>query len=101
MSAGGIGIRKAMDISLPAFQSSSYSTRMLVDVVLLNTTCSAPANYVEFEEFYEKWTEKSVPDTKPEKFDKCKQKALNLGITEKTASAPESGQWIHAISVPS
>ena len=34
--AGSIGIKKTMDISLPAFLSSSYSTRMLVDPVLQN-----------------------------------------------------------------
>ena len=92
---------------------------MLVDAVLQNTTRSAPANNAEFEEAYEKWTEKSVPDRIPEESDKCKQKAWSLGITEKTqnnllvrgthidtarvraASAPESGQWLHAIPVPS
>ena len=62
---------------------------------------------------------KSLPDRMPVESDKCKQKACSLGITEKTqnsllevgthidtarvrvASAPESGQWLHEISVPS
>ena len=92
---------------------------MLVDAFSQNTTLSAPANNADFEEAYEKWTEKSVPDRIPEDSDKCKQKAWSLGITEKTqnilleggthidmarvrgASAPESVQRLHVFPVPS
>ena len=38
--------------------SSSYSTKMLVDAILQNTTRSAPANNAEFEETYGNRTEK-------------------------------------------
>ena len=73
-----------MDILLLALLSLSYSTRMLVDAVLQNTTSSAAANNADFEEAYGKWTKKSVLDRMPEESDKCKQKAWSLGMIEKT-----------------
>ena len=76
-----------MDLSLPAFLSSSYSTRMLVDAVLRNTTRSVPANNVEFGKAYEKCTEKSVPERIPEESNKCKQKVWSFGITDKTQNS--------------
>ena len=56
---------------------------MLVDAVLQNTNRSAPANNVEFEEAYEMWAEKSVPEWVPEESDKYVQKAGGLRITKK------------------
>ena len=82
VSVGGIGIRKTVDTSLPAFSYKSYSMRLLIDAVSQNTTRLAPAKNAEFEEAFEKWTEKSVPERIPEESDECKKKAWSLGITE-------------------
>ena len=119
VSERGIGVRKFQDLSVPGFISSSLSTEMLVDTVLHNTGIPASARNRLREVAQEEWTERSRSAEEPEDSEKSKQKPWDFGIVKTTlngilqeenqidvarileANAQESGQWLHAIPVPS
>ena len=60
VAAGGIGVRKSQDVSMPDFISSPRSTEMLVDAVLHNTRILASARVSYLKTTQEKWEEKKV-----------------------------------------
>ena len=112
--SGGLGIRKAVDIALPCYISSSISAQPLVAAITSSVTGLAP---FEVTNEIEKW--KAEGFTEPEGEFRKRQKAWDLpridflqkfllgeakhqyARARLLASAqPESGAWITAIPVP-
>jgi len=113
---GGLGIRRAKDIALPAFISSLYSVGELVEAVLQNVLHLAGASELQSAE--DDWRERVSGRTLADDADRCRQKTWDLPLAEGiqsrllesadqvmkariTASAcRESGLWLHALPVP-
>ena len=114
--AGGLGIRKSVDISLPCFISSALSAGILVEAILSSVTDLAP---FEISAEVEAWKASGQDLVEPEGESGFRQRAWDsphIEYVQKTlldnadqfsrarllASAEsESGSWISAIPVPS
>ena len=110
---GGLGLRRAEDIALPAFLSSISASSPLVRIILTPLDVAEPGN----EDALEEWIARAGPDTTfPEDARKQKQWDRPMAAFQQgtllsqadqasrarllAASAPRSGCWIHAIPVP-
>ena len=116
VSLGGLGVRRAGDVALPAFISSLHSVSELVEAVLLNVHHLAEDS--ELERVEGLWRQRGGGVSLPDDDDKGKQKNWDLplakiahdGLLEGAdqvtgarilaASCKESGLWLHALPVP-
>ena len=114
--AGGLGIRKSLDISLPCYISSAISATSLVEAILSSVTDLAPFN-VSAE--VERWKATGNGLVEPDGESLFRQRAWDNPHIEfiqenllrnadqfsrarlLASSQPESGAWISAIPVPS
>ena len=117
VSVGGLGVRRASDVALPAFISSLHSTSELVEAVLLNVNHLAVDHELELAEG--EWTRRVGGASLAEGVDKCRQRTWDLPLAEFTrdqllnaadqvsrarilaSSCKESGLWLQALPVPS
>jgi hypothetical protein len=114
---GGLGIRSARDIALPAFLSSLHSVGNLVNTVLSAVPGVVVANNLTDAE--EAWSAEHEGVVPPEERERPRQKSWDMtSATQRledmlregdqvtrarllAASRKESGLWLHAIPVPS
>ena len=73
VSAGEIGVNKSLDLSVPAFISSTHLTELHVDAVLQNTATPASARITLQAETQVKWMEKTGSANQPKVSEKHKQ----------------------------
>ena len=117
VSVGGLGVRKASDIALPAFISSLHSTSELVEAVLLNVNHLAVDHELELAEG--EWTLRMRGASLADGVDMCRQRTWDLPLAEFTrdellsaadqvsrarilaSSCKESGLWLQASPIPS
>ena len=114
--SGGLGIRKASDISLPCFISSALSASSLVDAILSSVPDLAP---FEVSTEVETWKSNGQGLVEPDGESSFRQRAWDTPHIEfvqrnllenadqfsrarlLASSQPESGSWLSAIPVPS
>ena len=117
VSLGGLGVRMASDIALPAFLSSLHSVAPLVEAVLLNVNHLAGVSELRTAE--QDWLERHLGVSLADDVDKSRQRSWDLPLAEDkrnqllessdqvsrarilAASSRESGLWLHALPVPS
>ena len=116
VSLGGLGIRLAKDIALPAYASSLYSSEELVEAVLENVQHLAGNHELQMVE--EAWSVRSGGIAFSEDANRGRQKTWDLPLAELArdsllesadqvtrarilaCSCRESGLWLHALPVP-
>ena len=115
VSLGGLGVRMAKDIALPAFISSCHSASELVEAVLLNVHHLAEES--ELRTAVDQWRVRNQGGDLVEDTERFRQKAWDLPLAERAkgtlldasdqvmrarilaASRRESGLWLHALPV--
>ena len=114
--SGGLGIRKANDIALPAYISSALMSHTLVEAIIPSTADLAPFGVARE---VEKWKEEGQELIEPEGDSRSRQKAWDVPLinlkkedllnnaedqfarARLLASAQsETGSWVAAIPVP-
>ena len=91
--AGGLGIRKSLDIALPCYISSALSVRSMVEALISSVTDLAPAGFRQ-----RAWDSPRVDYLQKTLLENSDQYSRARLLA---AAQPESGAWISAIPVPS
>jgi hypothetical protein len=115
VKCGGLGIRRAAALALPAFLSSSSNTAALQDLVLL---CTAASTSLYYQQYLTVWTS-TFNQPCPTGDDARKQRswdepAIKMEFSSLSAnadpanlarllavSAPHSSDWLHALPIAS
>ena len=114
VSLGGLGVRRAVDVALPAFAASMHSVGELVEVILSRVNMTDTNELAEAGEAWKlRSGENSVPATPCSQkawdvplastlYDRLLREADQVGRARLLASArPESGAWLNAVPVSS